>query len=235
MSLIINPYRFGSGGPPGSLYDAISEDGPVMWWRHAEASGSTMLAEAGANGTYAGTPTLGEPAIYTGGETCVLTGASAYGSFSGSEVTLTALTVMTVVKFPAGAFPSFRALVSNDDGSIRRWQQRMSGNKFEFVKIEGGVGTVAGSTSLEADTAYILMTTVSSTGVVTLYVNGVQDAVSSALGAANYGRSGVIIQIGYSDGAGGAPANSHFSESAIFDKELSSARALAYAQAAGFA
>jgi hypothetical protein len=61
---------------------------------------------------------------------------------------------------------------------------------------------------------------------------------SSGFGAADYGSvasGSTLIEIGYMTGGGGASADSEFSESAIYNYELSPARILAHAQAAGLA
>lgn len=213
------------------MRDLIVADGPVFYWRHAEASGLVMEAEVGTDGAYGSGVTLGSAAIYSGGPTCVLTaGGSAYGFYSGTVPALNQLSIVGVMNIPV--LSGFKGLISNDDGSTRRWQMRANGADLEFVKIAGGVSTVSASAALTASTSMLIAITASSSGVVKMYRGSSLLTTSSALGGADYG-SGGQIQIGWMTGGGGASASAYFSESAIFDQELSGAQIAAYAAAAG--
>lgn len=221
----------GGAAPSGSYFDEVTADGPVLWWRHGEPSGTTMLAQAGTNGVYVATPGLGQPALYSGGPTTMEASAGGRGEYTGTIPSLPQLTVECIVRF--NAIGSFRGLVSNDYSFGRAWQMRLNGSDFEFVKIQGGVHTQAASSVISAATTYHLAVSVSNTGVIILYVNGTAVSTSAAVGGTNYGGLGGAIEIGYMTGGGGSSADARFSESAIYDKALSPARILAHSAAAG--
>jgi hypothetical protein len=83
MSFIINPYRYGASA--GSTLNAlIMADSPSRYFRHAEASGAVMVNEVGANGSYVASPSLAQPALYTGGGTSFLAASSKYGNWTGT-------------------------------------------------------------------------------------------------------------------------------------------------------
>lgn len=69
--MIIDPYRYGSGGgsvDPTALaiYNKI-----VAWWEHDETSGTTMVDKhGGRNGTYSGSITLNQSALASGLAPC---------------------------------------------------------------------------------------------------------------------------------------------------------------------
>lgn len=204
------------GIAPG-YFGAVAALGPVFWWRHAEASGTTMVAQMGTDGTYSASMDLAQPALYPSGPTCMLAVSNRRGTYGGTIPALNALSIVCIVEF--NAVTGFRGLLCNDNGANRKWQMRLNGTAFEFVKIVGGVATVAAAGAVTTATVYQLIVTVSVTGVVKLYRNGTLLTTSAALGAANYGGGGTI-EIGYMSGGGGASANAYFSESNVYDYEL---------------
>lgn len=224
--------------PPGSLYGEIMADSPAYYFRHAEASGTTMENEVGADGVYAGSGvTLGSTALYTGGPTSVripAVGLTGYGQKTGGTLpSLTEMTLMTVVRFTSLS-SVFRGIFSCDDGfSSRMWQWRMSGGTMQFVKIVGGVSTQGFATGFTTGTPYMAHVTITSTGAITFYVNGVSVHTAS-VAAANYGGISDFLEVGYMTGGSGALANAFFSETALFPTALSGARVAAHAAAAGF-
>lgn len=233
VSMIINPYVFGGGGGGSTLFDELTADGPNLWWRCNDATSSTtMVAQAGSNGTWTGTGANSQAAIYSGGPTCVLTSASSTGAYSGTIPALNELSLSVITQFTSVS--GMQGIVSNDDGVNRHWQMRANGSDFEFVKINIGGGSVVTVTASGALTTAVqaLGFSVSAGGVITLYVDGSAVQTSAATGGFDYGTSGTI-QIGAMTGGGGATANCKFSEVAIFDQELSGARFAAYATAAG--
>lgn len=213
-----------------SYFSEVAADSPTLWFRHAEASGTTMVAQVGSNGTYSASIELAQAAIYTGGPTCMWARSNRHGGYSAGVPALNSLTVECLIQFVS--LGGFRGLVCNDDGSARRWQMRMNGSSFEFVKIAGGVSTISVAGGLSTGVTYHMAVTVSAAGVVKLYRNGTLLTTSSALGAADYG-SGGQIQIGFMSGGGGASADAYISESAVYATELSGARILAHSAAAG--
>lgn len=233
---ILNPFRF--GGAAATLNSLITADSPVYYFRHAEPSGSTMVnaGSVSGNGTY-GTissgPTLGNTALYTGGPTCLYTNASAHGTLIASPLTtLNELTIVTVCRFPT--LTGIRGLVSadNNGGTGRRWHFRTNGTSLEFAKIPTTVELKTLAAGLATNTVYMLAVTVTSAGVVTLFVNGVASSTTS-FGVINYGGFNSVIEVGRISGGGGAYANAYFSESCIFNTALSNARIAQYAAAAG--
>lgn len=221
------------GGGGGTLYDEIMADSPALYYRHAEASGSTMVAEVGTNGSYISSPPLGQTPLYTGGPTCFLASSSRYGEvgFDSFPMALTAFSIVTVAKF--NNLTGFRGIISRDTGGgDRKWQWRMNGTQMEFVKIVGGVQTAVQAAALTQGISYIIGLTVSAAGQVKFYVNGA-NIFTGSVSAANYGSSSTEIEIGYMTGGGGATADAYFSESAIFSTVLSADRMTAYATASG--
>jgi hypothetical protein len=232
MSFIINPYRYGASA--GSTLNAlIMADSPSRYFRHAEASGAVMVNEVGANGSYVASPSLAQPALYTGGGTSFLAASSKYGNWTGTFPAATSLTLVTIAKF--NAITGFRGLLSRDaggGGGTRSWQWRTNGSSLEFVKIVGTVQTVSIAAGLTTGVSYLLAVTVSTTGTVKLFRNGTLLTTASVT-AVDYNAGG-NLEIGFCTGGGGISANAFFSESAFFSgQELSEARMAAYAAAAG--
>lgn len=225
------------GGGGGSLYSEIMANSPAYYFRHAEPSGTTMVNEVGADGTYTGgTVTLASPAIYTGGPTSVRIPSSGGLGFgekkSGTLPSLTEMTLMTIVQFTSLA-GGLRGLINCDSGSApRQWQWRMNGATMEFVKVAGGVEAPSFATGFSTGVPYMLHITITTGGAITFYVNGVV-AHTASMAAANYGSVAENIQIGFA-AAGVGLANAFFSESAIFPSALSGAQITAMKTAGGF-
>lgn len=229
------------GGGTGSLYGEILADSPAYYFRHAEASDTTMENEVGADGAYLGSGVaLGSAALYSGGPTSVRIPAfagSGYGRKAGGTLpSLTAMTLMTIVQFTA-LDGVFRGLVSCDSGaSDRMWQWRMLGATMEFVRIANFVGpteTVGFATGFSTGTPYMVHLVITADGAVTFYVNGVS-AYTTTITPANFGSVNEYLEVGFMSGGGGAYANAFFSETALFANALSDARVAAHAAAAGF-
>ncbi len=230
----------GAGGS-ASLSSLISADSPAYWFRHAEASGTTMKNEVGADGAYLGSGVaLGSAALYSGGPKSVRIPAvagSGYGQKAGGTLpSLTAMTLMTIVKFTS-LDGVYRGLLSCDSGaSDRMWQWRMIGATMEFVRIANFVGpteTIGFSTGFSTGTPYMVHLVITTGGAVTFYVNGVS-AYTTTITPANFGSVTEFLQVGFMSGGGGAYANAFFSETALFPAALSGARVAAHAAAAGF-
>lgn len=237
MSLIINPYRYAVPSPPvGSLHDEIMSDSPVYYFRHAEASGLVMENEVGSDGVYtSGGVTLGSAALYPGGPTSVrIPGFSGSGRgelTTGTAPDMNEITVMTIVKFNA-TMSGLKSLVSFDSGSNRRWQFRVAATGLDWVKIVGSVETKSFAAGFVSGATYLVAATIDNSGNIKFNINGV-NVYTSTIGVVNYGGGTNFIQVGYATGAGGASANSFFSESAIFDKPLSDSRLATYWTATG--
>lgn len=234
MSMLIDAYRFGSGPPPGTtLYDELIADGPVNYWRNGEASlPSPMIDEVAANGTYVGSVSVGNAALYSGGGTSI-TGFS--GSILGVSAAfpsaLTSITIVTVVK--PNTVSGFQPIgVSRDEnGGGRKYQFRSNGDALEFVKIVGGVDTLSQAGVFVAGVACIVSIEIDASGNYAMYKNGVSIKTGTT-GATDYGGSGDQYQIGYVTGAG-VSLDGYTCDNAVFDYVVGPTRQAAYATAAG--
>lgn len=222
-----------SGGVSG-LPALILAQSPVAYWRHAEASGTVMVDGSGnaRDGAYFGSP-IPQSAIYTGGPTCMVSTSSAqFGWYTPALPSLTALTLVTICK--PNSVAGIHALPSRDNNSGDRcFQWRMNGTSMEWVKIRGGVSTSTRTGVFAASTACMAAVTVSSSGTVTMYKNGVQLGAAFSIATADYGGAGDALTVGYSSGAA-ASMNGYNSETALFATDLSAATLLSFATAAGF-
>lgn len=218
--MIINPYVFGGGGGGGTLYDEITARlGPDdRYFRLADTSGTTMTAEAGANGTYSSSAFLNQTAIYPGGPVCIKADSSGYqGVFTGNPATINEFSLFCVV-YPT-SLSGFTGLLSRDDGSSRKWQWRTNGTTIEFVKIAGSVQTVSSPSSvIDTASAHTIGLSVSSAGAVVMYVDGAS-VHSASVTASDYGGA-APSQIGFFTG-GGVNGVGYFSEAAVFYSVLS--------------
>ena len=104
----------------------------------------------------------------------------------------------------------------------------------EFVKIVGGVVTVAKASVVSLGVNCVLGFSLDASGNIKFYLNG---AVihTAAIAAANYGGGAGNVELGYMSGGGGASLEANTGESALYNVALSDAQHLAIAQAAGFA
>lgn len=228
----------GGGGGGGTLYDEIMADIAIyggLYFRHGEASGTTMLnAAGGSDGAYSGSPLLAQPALYTGGPTSFAAQSAKFGEYTTAMTGAPQMTLVAIVKLISYG-GTYGGIISRDIGSGggRKFHWRMKNTgEMEFVNV-GYSTTHAASSIFTAGTPVIVSVTLGNTGSNTLhmYKNGVQVAVSN-MGVIDWGAAGDPIQIGHM--LGGFTANSYFSESAVIYGELSGARMAAYAAAAGF-
>lgn len=230
----------GSGGPPpaGSLYDELMSDGPVNYWRNGEASlPSPMIDEVAADGTYGGTVSVGNAALYAGGGTSI-TGFSNTALGSSTEFPpspMAEICIVTVVRFnslsgvqPVGV--QRQTLAGNP-----KYQLSSTGSDFRWVRINGGVGVYTVSGAFTTGVTYLIGVEVDSTGATTIYINGVAQTGSWTSGAAapgDFGGAGDSYQLGYFEG-GAAALDGFTCDNAIFDYLPGATRQAAYAAAAG--
>lgn len=224
----------GSGPPPSSLSSLILASTPAYYYRLAEASGLSMV-DSGPNtlnGNYNGSYPGGNAALYSGGPTSALFTGSVYGYENSSTlVAMNSLTVMGI--FSLNNTTGLKSLFSRDENSTgRKFQFRANGTSLDFVKIVGGVVTATATSVFAASTPCMVAVTVSATGSIKLYKNGVLQS-TTASAAANYGGAGDRMGIGYSTGIS-ASLTGYASECAIWGAELSAATLLSFATAAGF-
>lgn len=220
----------GVAGLPG----LILADSPSFYYRHDEPSGTTLVGTVGANGTYV-SPTLNQPALYAGGPTSVFfPGSGNYALIPASVMpagTVPAISLVTIFRTNS-VTGTIQLLTRDSSGGARIWQFRILGSNLEWVKITGAVETVSRAHGMVANTVYMLGVDVSATGVVKLYVNGIQLGTDGAVTAVNYGDAtreiAINNRVGLSEGR-----NSSFSESCGFNHVLGPARHAQYAAAAG--
>lgn len=216
MSMIIDSYRHTSVA--SSLTDAILSLGPLRYFRHSEPSGTTMVDQIGANGSY-NSASINQPAIYPGGPTCLLTsGSGSYGLFSGLPASLTSFSIFTIKK-PTN-LTGLHGIVCYDDGtSNRKWQWRTSNLIMQFVKIPGSVQTVSTAGNvMTLNQANTLGLTVSAAGAVNMYVNGT-NVFSGSVTGTDYGGAAGGAQVGYCAG-GVMTGDGNYSETALFTSVL---------------
>lgn len=226
----------GAGGGGGTLYDLIMADIATyggVYFRHGEASGAVMENEVGTDGTYVSGPTLGNPALYTGGPTSLLAASSKYGNYTPALPSFTAgFTVLTIVKF--NAVTGLRGLVSRDTGSgVRRWQWRTNGTVLQFVNVPHNTTISTASGVVSAGVAMMLGVTSANSGgasAVTHYKNGASVGTGSS-GNTDLGGTAGPVQVGFA--AGALSADAYFSESAIIASPMAPTRMADYAAAAG--
>lgn len=236
---IINPYVFTLGGPPSGdpLYDEIMADGPVHMWRHAESTGATiMIDEVAADGSYPGSPSFGNTALYAGGPTCIsnFVGAAGWGESGVIASGLTQMTLLTVAKF--NSLSGVKPFGPNrDNGSgTRIFQWRTNGSGIEFVRIISGVAVYTVPSVLSTGTSYIIAAEIDSAGNVTIYLNGSAQTGSWTLGTpqpADYSAVGNPWTLGFTSGVG-AGMDGYLSEDTVFNTLPGASRQAAYAAAA---
>lgn len=235
MSMVVDSYRF--GGSSTTLYDEILADGPFVYMRLNETSGTNANNEAGAtDGTYSGSFSLNNTAIYSGGPVCFgATGTSGRTSWPGTSVpTCNALTLGLIFK-PVDVTGTHHLISRDSDTGTRFFQFRAAGSNFNFIKTTGSVQTVSVAHGMSAGTAYIIHCTVSSGGSVKIYKNG-SLLTTGSVTAANYGGSNATnINVANRNTHNEAINGDFFSEAFVIASDISAARILIHAQKAGFA
>ena len=238
MSMLIDAYRFATA-PALSLYDEIMSDNPFMYLRLGEASGTNANNENGAtDGTFSGTHTLGNTALYSGGPTCFrVTGTDGRCAWPGASIpSLTQLTLGVIYKPSSSSGIRHIFTIDQDSGGSRRFQFRYVGTNLDWIKIVGGVESVPRTNGMSVGTAYLLNVTITTGGLVKLFVNGSQIGSNATIGAVDYGGSSATdLVIGNRGTHNEGQSTDEFSEAYAIATAISDARILAHAQAAGFA
>lgn len=165
-----------------------------------------------------------------------MTSAGGRANFPGTAVpSLTAMTLGTIYR-PA-AIAAIRQIISRDVdvGGARVWQWRIDGETMRFIKNIGGLQIVDRAHGFTAGVPALAVVTVSATGVVRQFVNGVKLGADGSISAADYGGSDPTpIQVG-NRGTIEGQENDRFSESFAIATDLSELDVMALAVAAGFA
>lgn len=225
----------GTSGP--TLYAELMADSPWLYMRLGEASGATAENEVGTpEGSYSGSVSLGNAALYSGGPTCYSpssnTGRVTYVSGAGASSSAAATFVLV---YKPSSVTGIHQLLTRDGAGGRFYQWRTNGANMEFVKITGGVDTKSVAHGMTAGVACIVHVRVTSGGVVTFFRNGASLGGGTLASASYLTNDGTGFYVGNRGAVNEAVTGDQFSEAAAFASSLSDARILAHAQAAGFA
>lgn len=224
-----------AGGAASALYDTIMALGPVNYWRNAEASGSIMVDEVADDGAYFGAVSLGNDPLYPDGATVAggNFGPSIFGSSSVVPASLTAMTLITIVRPTALSGVRLLGVQRDESGTFgaRFYQWRSNGTDMEFVKIIGGVTTITAPAVLAADNTFLLGIEIGATGNYAMYRNGAA-VKTGTIAAGNYGGAGDPWRIGYATGPAANLAGKTC-ENAVFNKVLGPAAHAALFEASG--
>lgn len=185
----------------GTLYDLIMAQGPVNYWRNAETTGSVMVDEVAASGAYTGSVSLGNAPLYPGGPTTAGVNFNnlTFGQSTAFPASLTSMTLISIVSPTNLTGFKLIGVQRDENAGGRRYQWRSNGSAMEFVKIAGGVETVAQESMLAINTTYLLAFEVDAAGNYAMYRNGVA-VKTGAIAAGNYGGSGDPWRIGFATG-----------------------------------
>lgn len=226
------------GGGGGSFEDLILSHNPFMYFRHGEPSGTTAVNDgSGSDGTYSGGYSLGNAALYAGGPTSLAITANTGRCtlpVASMPASMHAMTLGAVWR--PNAVTGVRQIITKDaDSGGRRWQFRTNGGSIEFVKT-AVIQVVSRTHGLSAGVPVFVACTVSATGVVKLFKNGVLLGAAGAVTAADYGSNSLPdIAIGSRATHNEGQANDRFSDTFIIASDISESAVMAIAVAGGFA
>ncbi len=231
-----------AGGGGGSLRDEIMADNPLFYLRLGEASGTVAENETSATeGGYFGTSSLGNSPLYTGGPTSYgPADASARAYFPGGALGgFTSMTLGVIVKL--AALTDSRYLITRDRSSVigsgnRYWQWYVNGANVTFTKIGGSVQAYSvAHGGITAGVPVMVHVRVTAAGAVTHFVNG-SPLGTGAVSLLDYGNNGnAEVAVGNRGAANDGRIGDRFSEAFLIASDISDARILAHAVAAGFA
>lgn len=231
---IMNPFVHTAG--PSSFASTVAADNPTAWWRLAETSGTTAvnIGSTGINGTYTGGYTLAQTSIIgdAGDAAVTLNGTSGYiPAGTSAQLIYSAFTWMAVLRTPATL--GQRAIFSHGEGGL--CVRTEATGKLHVIKshiASRGESTAA----LSANTDYIIhVTRAASGGTTKIYINGAYDSTVTPETTYNGAHPFMIGVDRSTSGTFTTWWSGKIDEVAIFDSELSAARALAHAEAAGLA
>lgn len=227
--------RLMMAGGGSSFSSVLAADSPVAWWRLAETSGTNAvnIGSSGIDGTYTGGYTLGESSIIgDAGDSAVLfDGTSGYiPAGTSAQLIYSTFTWMAVIRTPATL--GQRAIFSHGEGGL--CIRTEATGKIHVVKSH--VASRGESTgALAADTDYIIHVTIAGDGTTKIYINGAYDSTVTPETVYNGAHPFMIGVDRSTAGTFTTWWSGKIDEVAIFNSELSAARILAHAQAAGLA
>jgi hypothetical protein len=180
-------------GTPSKYTQAVRADGPSLWYRLDEGSGTTAWDSSGTvnTGTYRGTVTLNTAGALGGDSTdtaVLLDGTTGYVSSSIQQSNPTAFSIETWVKTTSGSGGMLVGLGSGQtglSGTTDRVLYMTNGGMVTFgTNPSGSAQTISSPGPLNDGVWHHLVATLSPTGMV-LYVDGRQAASSASTGAKN--------------------------------------------------
>ena len=224
-----------------SLYSTtILSDAPVAYWRLGERGGAGSALDSSGNAhaaTYSGAMTLGMAGAIAGDNDAAMQLSGGYVSCgSGGAFSF----VSGDFSLEAWVFPTdtagFSAILNRGDGASNAASQyelinSLADGHFTFDVFQGAArNTVtAPSTHATGQWYHVVGTRAASSGVNTLYVNGVAVATQTYPGALNAVSPNLALGAA---GSGAIPLSGLLDEAAIYARALSAARVRAHYLAA---
>jgi RHS repeat-associated protein len=164
----------------------VTDDSARAYWRLSETSGTTAQDATSSNidGTYQNSPTLSQQGM------AGATGDVAV-SFDGTNDRVdvydaadpTAYTLEAWVKFDS---TSNQSIIARSDGNgptgANSHQLRIENSKFVHYVYDGSLKFVTGSTTVQTGVWYHVVGTAANSGMMRLYVNGVEEGTAQSLG-----------------------------------------------------
>lgn len=235
MSLIINPYRYTSGGGSGTLRDLILARSPIGYWPLDDVSGTTMTDDSGnsRNGSYNSGVTLNQPTLVTDpGASIDLSGGAYCEVAQASWQNVSALGILFVYK--PDVTDAFQHIIDKDDGGTTGWWVRQNVDRtleFSLLSAAGRLTANTGAFTTADGVAHIIEAGYNGT-TIKIYVDGVLRGTGTT--SSTITNSAQPISFGRNSTAG-LPYQGRLQHVALFSASPSDAQALADAQAAGFA
>lgn len=228
-----------------SYSSEVLADTPLMYARLGGTTFATATADVSGNGRNGSSVYLflsyGQPGLLVSDPTdnaCTFTGSGAGLVWdTATWLNVNSLTLEAWVR-PTN-ITSDRGIMDRDHGSGRQFQFRVSSGKLQFIywTVASGANPVfvTGATTLTVNTTYHVAATYdAATGTGRVYVNGVQDASTTAAVSNLAASASKPFAVGNSYGGGGAPSPTSgpflgtIDEAAIYGTALSAARILAH-------
>lgn len=221
----------GEGGPGLDPYAAaVLADAPLAYWRLGEASGTVVHDSAGSfTGTYANSPTLGQPGIPgAGGNTAVKMAGLVQSATFGDVLPLTGtkLTIEFWAKFVA-AMVNFAPYVARGDNTWRIARDGLSNSNFQFGVGATSTPTVSATGTSFTDGNWHHIVGVYDQTQLLIYFDGAQ-AAQKAWTTDVPSVPGENVGIGFNSDAPTRTIQAVMDEVAIYNKALSAARVLVH-------
>ncbi len=217
----------------------VTADSPLAWWRQDDTSGTTMTDSSGngRNGTWTTSPAFSQTSLIATDSNFACDYSSDNAEVAdGAWMDVSTITVEAWYKPDSAA--ADEVLISRYAGTSTNraffLQRRTTGVvRFAWYDTGGTQRLCDGATALVAGTAYHIVATVDSSGVGTVYINGVQDGTLDPAGSLTMRLTSTsAIRVGGYNGGSTLDTNGILDEVAIYGTALSAARILAHYDAA---